>query len=571
MFDTIDNRCLAIFYHITYQPWGVKLKVRPKKICKRLSVRNEIGVCNLRDCVCNCWLCEYKEKCGKEVFSKCQLKSNRFHKISDVSLMYREALKKIETEIQLLMEKGDRKKIIGGLLWRRESEILHCFCEAPGDLPSAISTANSIIDEDISMIKFEDVKFNPIAAEAWNLIVLKEVYSTKISRIDNGDIFYFANNEGKKELKKLIDKPKYWLDTMREASKKNVFPTIESQNMREVYSTKMLHSMEWCLNNINQTNLMDFTLYENYKKIIKHIYEVGDSGTIDTSICYKLAYPHYSGMLHVCRYSYSKFNHIKEISQKNKGLHLLLKKKFGINFDAKIAYDNFLIELHRCDEVGKYCIDEIIGEDSKEYRFIIRDGSLFGSILLLGFISKNYDQICLKPYERGRVFEDFVEKELTDRKVSVLHRNYEILGGDIDFVCRKDKRLFFIEAKDYGPWFDDNYISSRTYNERICKINNKIDYALPRYQWVDSNREILGLPPYDKLEGLILTRFREPHIEIPTNFDCISIEDLSMKFGKSKSEKFFQRKFKFNKDQLSEMDKQILDQKLDQNNRFNLR
>jgi len=485
--------------------------------------------------------------------------------------MYKKALNTIENELQLLLEKGDRKKIIGGLLSRRESEILHCFYEAPGDIPLAISTANSIIDEDISMIKFEDVKFNSVADKVWDLIVLKEVYSTKISRIDNGDIFYFANNEGKKELWNLIDHPEYLLETLREAVEKNVFPTIETLNVKETYSIKMLRSMEWCLDNINQTNLMDFTLYENFKKIVKHICEIGESGTIDTSICYKLAYPHYSGMLHVCRYSYSKFNHIKHISKKNKELHLLLKKKFGINFDINIGYDNFLFELQRYDKSAKFCVDEIIGEDSKEYRFIIRDGSLFGSLLFLGFISKNYDQICMKPYERGRVFEDFVKKELIDRKVNILHRNYETPEGEIDFICRKNKRFFFIEAKDYGPWFDEHYVSSKTYNERINKINNKIDNVLARYQWVNSNREILGLPPYDKLEGLILTRFREPHIQIPTNFNGISIEDLSIKLGKSKSEKFFRRKFKFNKDQLSKMNKQILDQKPDQNDRLKLR
>ena len=547
------------------------MKLRPKKICKRLSVKNEIGICNLKDCVCSCWLCEYKEKCEKEVFKKCQLKSNKFHKITNVSSMYKKALNTIENELQLLLEKGDRKKIIGGLLSRRESEILHCFYEAPGDIPLAISTANSIIDEDISMIKFEDVKFNSVADKVWDLIVLKEVYSTKISRIDNGDIFYFANNEGKKELWNLIDHPEYLLETLREAVEKNVFPTIETLNVKETYSIKMLRSMEWCLDNINQTNLMDFTLYENFKKIVKHICEIGESGTIDTSICYKLAYPHYSGMLHVCRYSYSKFNHIKHISKKNKELHLLLKKKFGINFDINIGYDNFLFELQRYDKSAKFCVDEIIGEDSKEYRFIIRDGSLFGSLLFLGFISKNYDQICMKPYERGRVFEDFVKKELIDRKVNILHRNYETPEGEIDFICRKNKRFFFIEAKDYGPWFDEHYVSSKTYNERINKINNKIDNVLARYQWVNSNREILGLPPYDKLEGLILTRFREPHIQIPTNFNGISIEDLSIKLGKSKSEKFFRRKFKFNKDQLSKMNKQILDQKPDQNDRLKLR
>ncbi len=44
------------------------------------------------------------------------------------------------------------------------------------------------------------------------------------------------------------------------------------------------------------------------------------------------------------------------------------------------------MKLHGYDKSGKYCLDEIIGDDSKEYRFIIRDCSLFSSLLLHGLM-----------------------------------------------------------------------------------------------------------------------------------------------------------------------------------------
>ena len=81
------------------------------------------------------------------------------------------------------MDKERPKEILGGLLFRREKEILHCFFEAPGDLPSAISTANSHLKRDLSGVKHNDIKYTEQANEFWNLIVAKESFSSKISRL----------------------------------------------------------------------------------------------------------------------------------------------------------------------------------------------------------------------------------------------------------------------------------------------------------------------------------------------------------------------------------------------------
>ena len=165
----------------------------------------------------------------------------------------------------------------------------------------------------------------------------------------------------------------------------------------------------------------------------------------------------------------------------------------------------------------------------------------------------------MKPYERGKAFENFVERELNARNVKILKKNYETPVGEIDFICDKNGKIFLIEAKDYGPWFDDNYISSRTYLERVNAINDKLKYAPPRLRWVSSNRNLFGLTQYQKLRGIILTRFFEPHLKIPSKFKYISIENLNQVFGKSKYIEIHKAriKFKIGEEKLSELEKEF--------------
>lgn len=345
-------------------------------------------------------------------------------------------------------------------------------------------------------------------------------------------------------------------------------------NIRQVYSKKMQGIMQWCLKNLHQVNMLDYTLKQNFRDIVKHIYDVGKSGEVNPSVCYTLAYPHYSGMIHVSRYVYSKFVHIKQVSQKNKDISRILKRKYNINFDVKF-YDNFLMTLWSIYKSGKICMDQIVGNDSENYRFIIKDGSLFGSVLLLGFISKNYNDVCLKPYERGRAFEDFVEQELLNRKVKIIQKNFETPKGEIDFICSKNGKVFFIEAKDYGPWFDNHYISSKNYLERMNAINDKLKKAPPRLQWVEVNRNMIGLPSYWKINGIILTRFFEPHLTIPPKFDYVTIENLSRIFGKSRHPKIYETKMKLRirigEKELLQLEKEFLEKQGKDYIKFGLR
>ena len=246
-------------------------------------------------------------------------------------------------------------------------------------------------------------------------------------------------------------------------------------------------------------------------------------------------------------------------------------KRYNVDFEVSRMFDNFLFTLWSISRSRKFCMADVVGKDSEDYRFIVKDGSLFGSILLLGFISKNYNDICLKPYERGRAFENFVERELRARNVKILKKNLETPEGEIDFICDKRGKISFIEVKDYGPWFDENYISSRTYSERVNAINDRLKYALPRLQWVNSNRSLLGLTPYQKIKGIILTRFYEPHLKIPSSFNYISIDQINRVFGKPNYVEIHKArlKFKIKEEKLLELEKEF--KKTEDYKRFGLR
>jgi hypothetical protein len=369
------------------------MKFVPKNLCKKLSVVNGIGVCNLRKCLCQCWNCEIKEKCGFKAFERCPLKSDDFKEIPSAIGLYEQAIRSADKKIISMVEKGNRIEILGGLLFRRETEILHCFFEAPGDLPSAISTANSYINEDLSVVKHDDVKYTEPTDEIWNLIVVKEVFMSQVSRLKNRDIVCYGNKNGEEELQCQVDNPVHDIEKLREAVKNKSPQLLESPNVRLVYSREMQPILEWCNVNIHQANMLDYTLYENFHRILDHLEEVGKSGEISPSLCYKLAYPHYAGMLHTCRYVYSKFTHIKDISQLNKDIYQAIEEKYSTTFDVGKNYDSFLLHLWLINRNEKMCISEPIGTDTKDYRYIIGDGALLGSVLLLGFISKNYESI----------------------------------------------------------------------------------------------------------------------------------------------------------------------------------
>jgi hypothetical protein len=514
------------------------MKQTPRNLCKKLSVVNGVGVCTFRKCSCGCWPCEYKEKCQKG-FEKCLLKGDAVE-IPNAYTYYEAAIQSVEKRLEEIFTTEDKFKIAGGLAFHRETEILHCFFDSPGDLPSTVSTVNSYIKEDLSKINHSDIKENDIALKVWNLIIVKESFSNQSVRLKCGDVVCFGNKGAIDELKGFINNPLRVIEELETALDTKQPPPLEGHNFKQTYSWKMANVLEWCHKNIDQVNMWDYSLYQNFLRILKHIEEVGTSGKISPGLCYKLAYPHYAGLMHSCRYIFSKFQNIKDVAKLNKGIDEEITKKHKVTFEIGNTYDNFLYQLWLTENRGQIHCPEKMGKDTPEYRFNTQDGALFGSLLLFGFMSKNYDQICAKPYERGRFFEDYVEKELLDRNVNILHKNLVIPNGEIDFLCSKNDRVFLIEAKDYNPWFDDSYIGSTTYARRIAEISKKLGKSSDRLKWAEQNKVSLGLKPSQPIKGYVLTRFYEPHIQLPSKFTLISTNELDTVFGQSKNKHIYE-------------------------------
>jgi len=89
-----------------------------------------------------------------------------------------------------------------------------------------------------------------------------------------------------------------------------------------------------------------------------------------------------------------------------------------------------------------------------------------------------------------------------------------------------------IEAKNYGPNWDYNFLSSSKYDNRVEELNSRIALSPRRLDIINSDREKFKIPPNSKLQGVIITSFLEPHISVPKGFTCINIDRLSKVFGK---------------------------------------
>ena len=149
------------------------------------------------------------------------------------------------------------------------------------------------------------------------------------------------------------------------------------------------------------------------------------------------------------------------------------------------------------------------------------------------FVGKNWDDICSSRWTKGPIFETKVEQELNDRNVNIIDKNIQLTPDDeVDFLCEKDGKYYMIEAKNYGPNWNYNYLSNSRYEARTNEMNSRIALAPRRLSLINADREKFGISLDAKLEGAILTSFIEPHINVPDGFISLNIEKLNKIFGK---------------------------------------
>lgn len=180
----------------------------------------------------------------------------------------------------------------------------------------------------------------------------------------------------------------------------------------------------------------------------------------------------------------------------------------------------------------KFLIDRFDVNDNPEYPMHVGNKTFFGSLIMWIFTGKNWDDICSNRWTKGRIFEDRIEKELCDRDVNILGKNIQLTPDDeVDFLCEKKGKYYIIEAKNYGPNWEYNFLSIEKYEERVADLNSKVELSPRRFEIIDSNRDSFSVPRDEKLQGVIITSFIEPHIQVPDGFICLNIDRISRVFG----------------------------------------
>jgi len=65
--------------------------------------------------------------------------------------------------------------------------------------------------------------------------------------------------------------------------------------------------------------------------------------------------------------------------------------------------------------------------------------------------------------------------------------------------------------------------------------------------------------PYQRVRGIVLTRFHEPHLDVPPKFEHVAIEGLSQVFGKPNHFEIHKTKMRFRigEEMLSKLEKEF--------------
>lgn len=506
-----------------------KRPLTPKKLCKHLRILYNCGFCTKFRCICYGYECEYRDICGI-CFEECR--SQEITPLPDAHVYYDEAVMKLSNLITKETERIPETEFFGGMLWLREDNVLHALTDGPGDITTACQANNFL--EDISWLSQSDVKPSKRILHLNNLVVFRQTCEWTSLMLRNQDLMLLPSQEGIRELSILRRDPvKHMRDTMNRMEKimtEKARPQSRGE-IRPYFTEKMLPAYAWCKANSYPVDFNSLTQSEELKAIREHMEEVGKTHKINPRICYSLSYPVYMNLVYLCRYLYSHVESVKATVRICKNKFKLFRREIGSNLNI-LFWDSMV---STCDArlwSGNYFIRN--GPMIKKLPWPIQssDGFTFGSMLLIGFMLRNWRDVMMKPYEKGRYFEKRLSDELTYRTVNMLERNFDTPKGEVDFLCEKNSRYYVIEAKDYGPWYGQWYMDSGLFSERLMKMNERLVNARVRLSWLEEHKNRFSIPEDAPLKGLIITRFREDFINVPRGMKYISLSKIDEVFGK---------------------------------------
>ena len=518
----------------------MKSRITAKKACKylKLDSKLKIPICTIEPVICTYWFCDAKGfhtknmKCNLDCFRKCAIKNPRASIVADIEKIYDETIERADTRLEHYRKTMPPEELVGGLLAYRELEILRGFFESPGSFIDVFQIQD-LIPDDISFLKQKDIVVKADFHYFLHLFVIRNVLNMERYRINKGSLLIYATPEGLSELKqKMIDPENDELLKWTKNGKENITEFLkkgECHNIMRFEPIKNHNIIEWCKSNNFEREILEFSNTRYLKKIYRHLEDAGKTGRIDVRECYDLSYQPYMNSIYALRNIYSHSRKFLRIAKTYKDLW---QKSENI-FSWLPVWDNSMFVIAEKARKEDFLIDRFEVDNSPEYSMHIDSKTLFGSLLLWSFVGKNWNEVCATQWTKGQIFEDKVEKELYERDVTIIDKNIQLTPDDeIDFLCKYDSRYFMIEAKNYGPNWDYNFLSSNRYEERIIGLNSRIRLAPRRLDMIKSKRDRFGIPANAKIIGVIITSFIEPHIEVPEGFVCINVDRISRVFGK---------------------------------------
>lgn len=517
-----------------------KKRVTAKKACKHLKLDSKLKIplCGIEPIICRNWFCDAKGfrtrkvSCNLECFRKCAIKNPDASIVSDLADIYSKTINKIDERLNHHREHIPENELIGGFLAYRELEVLRGFYATPGAFTDVFGITE-LIPEDISFLNEKDISISNDCRFFLALLAKKTAISMELNQMINGDLIVYCTLDGLNELEQTMKDPenddllklvKQGKDSIPELAKKG-----ECHHIMQFDPLKNYKIIEWCKTNQFQREILKFSNLSLVKRIRKHFSDITMTGRGDARECYDLSYRPYMNAIYALRNIYSHSKRFLRVAKKHKDLWTRTEKYV----QWLPIWDNSIMMFGERERKKDYLMEKIDIEDNPEYPMHIGKKTFFPSMVMWTFVGKNWDDICSSRWIKGPIFETMVEQELVDRNVNIIDKNIQLTPDDeVDFLCEKDGTYYMIEAKNYGPNWDYNFLSSLTYDHRMVEMNSRIALAPRRLALINNDRKKFSIPQNAKLQGVIVTSFIEPHINVLDGFVCLSIDRFNRIFGK---------------------------------------
>ncbi len=561
----------------------IRLKLPPRKICRKIKLIRNIGFCDEFNVPCRCFSCNNVKECKKEGVI-CEFLEFQVKKIKkEIAIKFLEKINLfILRGILGVLNQSDQDDRAKYLIYFRETNLLSSFT-APGDY-TVIPFINSLIEhfkikpkdyavDDLDVSTLNKAITSPLSYllnslslnTSWITLLENKDGCLLFSKEDLKDINYIINLEDTKEgIQYILEKYKNQMETFRildnsykevkrgksTIKKKINNSTVKYRSPKYFFSLSknMVRPYIWAKYN----SIDPYTGFVNLKSsvrelLIPHICDTGSTHTLNPIDCYRISYPFHLNLLHLFKNLIVRESFFKQYQEDIKDLYGIFQDKFkrdlfqmDVNFQLseKIIYDNVIMHIYEMEKDEIFVSSKLIEDFNNIWQFQLKDGSLMGSVLFFATISMYYEQLFSSKKERGTWFEDYIEYLINSSDSGRIILRNEAYGiGEIDFIVEILGELYLIEAKNYGPWHareGENvyYIGSADFSRRLSKLNEFFDKLDDRLDYVNNHKNDFKIPEHINIEkGIIITSYEELFLKIPEKFELMSIDTFESFLG----------------------------------------